>query len=68
MSQKQWKRLDAVERLGRGELSGGEAAQVLGLSVRQVRRIRRAVEERGKAGVIHGNTGRAPKHRVTLRR
>lgn len=64
MSQQQWKRLDAVERLGRGELSGGEAAQVLGLSVRQVRRIRRAVEERGKTGVIHGNTGRAPKHRV----
>ena len=64
MSQRQWKRLDAVERLRRGELSTGEVAQVLGVSERQVRRVRRAVEKRGAQGVIHGNTGRSPKHRV----
>jgi transposase len=64
MSERQWKRLDAVERLERGVLTSGEAARVLGLSVRQVRRLRRAVEKRGRAGVVHGNTGRAPKHRV----
>lgn len=64
MSQGQWKRLEAVERLRRGELSTEQAAQVLGLSERQVRRVRRAVEKRGAAGVIHGNTGRSPKHRV----
>lgn len=64
MSQRQWKRLDAVERIGRGALTTGEAAQVLGLSVRQVRRLRRAVEARGRAGVVHGNTGRAPQHRI----
>jgi transposase len=67
MSQRQWKRLDAVERLGRGVLSGTEAAKVLGLSVRQVRRLRRAVEKRGRAGVVHGNTGRSPGHRVAGR-
>jgi transposase len=64
MSQRQWKRLEAVERLGRGVLSGRDAGQVLGLSVRQVRRLRRAVEKRGRAGVVHGNTGRSPRHRV----
>jgi transposase len=64
MSQRQWKRLDAVERVKRGELSTEQAAQVLGLSERQVRRIRRAVEKRGAKGVIHGNTGRCPQHRV----
>ena len=64
MSQRQWKRLEAVERLRRGELSTGQAAQVLGLSKRQVRRVRRAVEKRGAQGVIHGNTGRSPSHRV----
>ncbi len=64
MSLREWKRLDAVERLRRGEWSTGQAAQVLGLCVRQVRRVRRAVEERGAQGVIHGNTGRAPAHRI----
>ncbi len=30
MSQKQWKRLDAVERLGRGELNGGRGGAGIG--------------------------------------
>ncbi len=64
MSKRQWKRLDTVERIGRGTLTGEEAAEVLGLSKRQVRRLRRAVERRGTRGVVHGNSGRAPKHRV----
>jgi len=64
MSQWQWKRLDVVERIGRGTLTLEEAAQVLGLSERQVRRVRRAVEAHGAKGVIHGNTGRAPVHRI----
>jgi transposase len=64
MSKRQWKRLDAVERIERGGLTVGEAAEVLGLSPRQVRRLRRAVKQRGATGVVHGNTGRAPKHRV----
>jgi transposase len=65
MSQRQWKRLDAVERIGRGGLTVREAAEVLGLSERQVRRLRRAVEERGARGVMHGNTGRAPAQRIS---
>jgi transposase len=64
MSQGQWKRLEAVERLRRGELSTEQAAQVLGLCERQVRRVRRAVEQRGARGVVHRNTGRSPTHRV----
>src|SRR5215470_2606442 len=64
MSQRQWKRLDAVERIGRGTLTLREAAEVLGLSPRQVRRLRRAVEARGARGVVHGITGRSPRHRL----
>jgi hypothetical protein len=67
MSQQQWKRLDAVERIDRGWLTTSEAAEALGLTKRQVRRLRRAVEERGAAGVVHGNTGRSPKHRIAER-
>ena len=64
MSQRQWKRLDVVERIGRGTLTVREAATVLGLGERQVRRLRRAVRERGARGVVHGNTGRASPHRI----
>jgi transposase len=64
MSGRQWKRLEAVERIGSGALTTREAAEVLGLSTRQVRRLRRAVEHRGAAGIVHGNQGRAPHNRV----
>src|SRR5215470_3212646 len=64
MSQRQWKRLDAVERIGRGALTMREAAEVLGLSQRQVRRVRRAVEQHGARGVVHGNTGRGSARRI----
>src|SRR5947208_13508699 len=59
MSEGQWKRWDAVARL-----TVGEAARVLGLSVRQVRRIRRRVAEGGRAGLQHGNRGRVPVNKL----
>lgn len=64
MSVGQWKRLEAVERIAKGELTVGQAAQVLGLSARQVRRVRRAVKKRGAQGVVHGNSGRVPANRL----
>lgn len=63
MSQKQWKRLEVVERVGRGELTMWEAALVLGISRRQMVRLRKAVEKYGKAAVRHGNAGRSPWNR-----
>lgn len=63
MSQDQWKRLDAVHHVELGRLTVGEAAQVVGLSRRQMRRVRSAVAEKGEAGVMHGNHGRAPWNR-----
>lgn len=64
MSQRQWKKLDALERLDRGELSAGQAAEVLGLSRRQVRRLRRAFEHDANSAVLHGNVGRVPANRT----
>src|SRR5881398_104679 len=51
MAEWQWKRWEAVARLGAGKLTLQEAARVLQLSVRQVRRVRRAVERAGRAGL-----------------
>lgn len=64
MNEKQWKLLDAVRRIRQATLTVVQAAKLLGLSERQVRRVRRAVEERGARGVVHGNAGRSPSHRL----
>ena len=64
MSLRQWKRWDALARVEAGKLTTREAAAVLGLSVRQVRRLRRAVSKRGQAALEHGNTGRAPVNKL----
>src|SRR2546426_12797136 len=64
MAEGQWKRWDAVARLGAGKLTLQEAARVLRLSVRQVRRIRRAVERAGQAGLCHGNVGQVPVNKL----
>lgn len=64
MSEQQWRRLDVVERIRRGEMTIAEAARVLGVSTRQMKRIRKRVAAKGHKGVIHGNAGRAPKHRI----
>lgn len=64
MSEREWKRLDVVQRLGRGELRREEAATILGVTTRQVRNLVVAIEERGGAGARHGNVGRAPSNRL----
>lgn len=65
MSRRDWKRMDALERIGSGKLTSGEAAEVLGLSTRQVRRLRRALDRHGAGGMLHGNQGREPSNRVS---
>ena len=60
MAEWQWRRLDAIARLEAGKLTTAEVAQVLGLSGRQVRRLRRAVARAGRKALRHGNRGRAP--------
>jgi transposase len=64
MSQVQWRKLDVMERVERGEFTVSEAAQALGLSRRQAQRLRKRVLVQGAAGVIHGNTGRSPRHKI----
>ena len=65
MTTREWKRLDVVQRVERGALTAVEASQVLGISTRQLRRLRRQVRRRGTDGVVHGNTGRPPCNRLS---
>jgi len=63
MSEQQWRILSLLER--RGEVTVGEVAASLGRSRRQVQRMRKRFAGSGAAGLIHGNTGRSPKHRTS---
>ena len=64
MSVQQWRKLDVVQRVERGELTVSEAALALGMSRRQMQRLRKKVKQEGHSGVVHGNAGRAPKHKT----
>lgn len=41
-----------------------EGAQALGISPRQMKRIRKRIKLHGAVAVLHGNKGRTPKHRI----
>src|SRR5258707_7727046 len=62
MSTRDFRRLAVIRRVLSGELSIGEAASVLGLSYRQVKRVVQRFRTRGPKGLIHGNVGRRSNH------
>jgi hypothetical protein len=64
MSQKEIKRYDVIKKLINKELDGSEAAELLELCVRQVRRLKAKVKEKGMAGLAHGNRGQASNHKL----
>jgi len=64
LSVKEQKRLVVVLEVEAGRMIGREAAEVLGLSLRQVRRLIAAYQREGAAGLAHGNRGR-PSSRTT---
>ena len=64
LSNKQLRRAEILTRLISGKLSTAEAAQLLGLTSRQVRRLRSRFSAEGVPSLVHGNTGRAPKNRT----
>lgn len=58
MSQQEIKRLHVVQKVIEKGIKQVEAAKVLGLSERQVRRLCRRVEAEGCEGVKHGSCGK----------
>src|SRR4030067_143617 len=51
-----------LNQVGEGRMVGWEAAIVLALSVRQVRRVMAGYRVKGAAALVHGNRGRKPRH------
>ena len=58
MSNKEITRLEVMQRLKRKELRQKEAAKMLDISVRQIKRLYRAYQQKGAAGLINGRRGR----------
>lgn len=58
LSQQQVARHQIIERLIRRSITEKEAAELMGKSVRQIRRMKRRVRVSGVAGLVHGNTGK----------
>ena len=53
-----------VTKVMAGDVEVSEAAELLGLSVRSVWRLKRRFTEEGPAGLVHGNRGRASPRRI----
>jgi transposase len=55
-------RVPVLDELESGELGIAEAARRLGLSIRQLQRLRASYHQEGAAALVHGNRGRRPRH------
>lgn len=65
LNQKEQQRLMVLNRVEGGDLTGKEAAVLVGLSLRQVQRLLAGYRKEGAAALAHGNRGRRPVHAVS---
>ena len=64
MSMKEAKRLHVVRQAIEKRITQAEAAQVIGLDLRQVQRIVQRVRQEGDQGVCHRARGKEPNNRI----
>ncbi|MGD0576091.1 MAG: helix-turn-helix domain-containing protein [Anaerolineales bacterium] len=67
LTSKEQKRLKVLNQVQVGRISGEQAAVLLGVSLRQERRLMAKYRRRGAAGLAHGNRGRPCVRRVPKR-
>jgi transposase len=66
VSQREWHRMHVVRLTLEGRESVGKAAKLLGISVRQMKRLRRRMKEGGVEGLLHSNRGKAAWNKTVL--
>ena len=66
MSQRELRKVQVLTLVLGGQLAPQDAAERLGLSRRQVRRLLRKLEQGGAAALAHGNRGRASPRRLDV--
>src|SRR5712664_3408207 len=62
LSQKELQRVSVISACIKGDLACASAAELLCLSVRQIKRLKKRLREAGEAALAHANRGR-PSHR-----
>jgi transposase len=60
LNRKEQVRLMVLNQVEKGKMKGKEAGEVLGVSIRQVRRLIAGYRKEGAGGLAHGNRGRSP--------
>jgi transposase InsO family protein len=66
VSQRELHRMHVVRLTIEGRESVGRGAKLLGISPRQMKRLRRKMKERGVEGLVHGNRGKKPWNKTAL--
>jgi transposase len=67
MSQKEINRYAVIKRLVNREINGTEAAKLLNLSVRQIKRLKAKIKKQGPQGLIHGSRGQKSHNQIPLK-
>jgi transposase len=62
LNRKEQNRLLVLNKIEAGKITTGQAADVLGITLRHTRRLLTAYREHGAGVLAHGNRGRKPKH------
>ncbi|WP_338551945.1 ISNCY family transposase [Paenibacillus sp. KS-LC4] len=62
MTRKELKKIHVVQKIGDGHLTNSEGALTLGISVRQIIRLKNKYKAEGESGIAHKNRGRKPIH------
>jgi transposase len=61
---KEIKRIRVLHKITDKQMTASQAAELLGLSLRQVRRLIAKYRENGEPGIVHGNRGRTPNNQI----
>ena len=65
MSKKELSRVEVMERMKTKKMTQKKGAAALGISVRQIRRLRKRYEEKGSAGLVNKSRGKPSNNRLS---
>src|SRR5207302_8605790 len=66
LSQRELQRVSVISRCAKGDMACARAAELLSLSVRQVKRLKKRLREQGEAALAHANRGRPSPRRLPV--
>lgn len=64
LSQQELKRLHVLRKVFEKKVKQREAAEILGISTRQIRRLAKRIKREGEAGIVHKSRGRASNRKL----